>query len=113
MLLTIIIVIIVKVEEFFNVYLKENQINMTKNFNERSFTLFTINYIVGFGFISTIISLIQLNLFGIIAIVATAFITFGAALVFSRLTNNFKNEYGGSYAYTKKLNNNNFSFFVG
>lgn len=86
---------------------------MTKNFNERSFTLFTINYIVGFGFISTIISLIQLNLFGIIAIVATAFITFGAALVFSRLTNNFKNEYGGSYAYTKKLNNNNFSFFVG
>lgn len=86
---------------------------MSKNFNEKSFTLFTINYIVGFGFITTITSLVQLNLFGIIAIIATAFITLGAALVFSRLTNNYKDEYGGSYAYTKKLNNNNFSFFVG
>lgn len=56
---------------------------MSKNFNEKSFTLFTINYIVGFGFITTITSLVQLNLFGIIAIIATAFITLGAALVFS------------------------------
>lgn len=86
---------------------------MKKNFNEKSFTLFTINYIVGFGFITTITSLVQLNIFGIIAIVATAFITFGATLVFSRLTNNYKNEYGGSYAYAKKLKNKNFSFFVG
>lgn len=84
-----------------------------KNFNEKSFTLFTINYIVGFGFISTIVSLVNLNLFGIITVVATTLITFGVSLVFSRLTNNFKNEYGGSYNYTKKLNNKNFSFFVG
>ena len=45
--------------------------------------------------------------------VATIVITFGVSLVFSRLTNNFKNEYGGSYNYTKKLNNKHFSFFVG
>lgn len=86
---------------------------MTKNFNEKSFTFFTINYIVGFGFISTIISLINLNIYGIITMLITALITFGVSLVFSRMANNYKNEYGGSYAYAKKLNNKHFSFFVG
>lgn len=86
---------------------------MKKNFNERSFTLFTINYIIGFGFITTIMSLIKLNLFGIIVIAITAIITLGVSLVFARLVNHYPNEYGGSYAYAKKLNNKHFSFFMG
>lgn len=86
---------------------------MNKNFNEKSFTFFTINYIVGFGFITTIISLININIYGIITMLLTALITFGVSLVFSRMANNYKDEYGGSYAYAKKLNNKHFSFFVG
>lgn len=86
---------------------------MSQNFNQKSFTLFTINYIVGFGFIATITSLIQLSLFGLIVLAATIIISFGVCLVFSRLTNVFKNEYGGTYAYSKKLNNKQFSFFLG
>lgn len=86
---------------------------MIKNFNAKSFSLFTINYIVGFGFITTISSLIKINIFGIIAFLVSAFIAFCVALVFSKLANNFSEEYGGSYSYAKKLNNKNFSFFIG
>lgn len=86
---------------------------MSQKFNQKSFTLFTINYIVGFGFISTIISLMQLSLFAIIVLVSTIIISFAVSLVFSRLANNFVGEYGGTYAYSKKLNNKRFSFFLG
>lgn len=85
----------------------------SNQFSQKSFTLFTINYIVGFGFLTTILGLIKLNIYGIIVLIATAFITFGVSLVFSRLANNFKNDYGGTYAFSKKLNNKNFSFFLG
>ncbi|KFB07923.1 APC family permease [Malacoplasma iowae] len=84
-----------------------------KNFNEKSFTFFTINYIVGFGFLTTIISLVKLNIFGIIVLLTTGFITFAVSLVYSRLTNSFKEDYGGTYSYSKKLNNKLFSFFLG
>ena len=84
-----------------------------KNFNEKSFTYFTINYIVGFGFLTTIISLVKLNVFGIIVLLTTGFITFAVSLVYSRLTNCFKEDYGGTYSYSKRLNNKSFSFFLG
>lgn len=84
-----------------------------KNFNEKSFTFFTINYIVGFGFLTTIISLVKLNVFGIIVLLTTGIITFGVSLVYSRLTNSFKEDYGGTYSYSKKLNSKFFSFFLG
>lgn len=37
-----------------------------KKFNQRSFTLFAINYIVGFGFITTFTSLVKIGIFGLV-----------------------------------------------
>ncbi|MCF0217944.1 MAG: APC family permease [Malacoplasma sp.] len=84
-----------------------------QKFSEKQFVFFTLNYIMGFGFITTISSLISLRYFGIIIFALTAIITFAVALVFSRLGNIYKNEYGGSYLYAKKVFKKRFSFFIG
>ena len=43
----------------------------------------------------------------------TALISLAVVLVFSRLGNEFLNEYGGSYLYAKKAFKKHFAFFQG
>ncbi|MDE5553155.1 MAG: APC family permease [Malacoplasma sp.] len=84
-----------------------------QKFSEKQFVFFILNYIMGFGFIATISSVISTGYFGIIIFVLTSLITLSIALVFSRLGNIYSKEYGGSYLYAKKAFKNNFAFFQG
>ncbi len=59
-----------------------------KKFNQRSFTLFAINYIVGFGFITTFTSLVKIGIFGLFVFLLTSTVTLSISLVFARLSNN-------------------------
>ncbi|QNM93548.1 APC family permease [Mycoplasma sp. Pen4] len=101
---------------------------MKKQFTEKSFTFFTINFIVGIGFITTISTVVKMSYWGYLVLVAAAFLVFGITLVFSRLSNTYNDHYGGSYAFArhidadvanghrKKSKNkfiNNLIFFVG
>lgn len=54
-----------------------------KKFNQRSFTLFAINYIVGFGFITTISSLVKISVFGLVVFLLTSTVTLSISLVFA------------------------------
>ncbi|RIV16812.1 amino acid permease [Mycoplasmopsis gallopavonis] len=100
-----------------------------KHFTQKSFTFFTINYVIGVGFLTTIGSIAKFNYFGYLVIFIAATVVFGISLVFSRLSNSFKEHYGGSYTFAKHINTGqslvftnriieskavrNFSFFVG
>lgn len=84
-----------------------------QKFSEKQFIFFTLNYIMGFGFIATISSVISTGWFGILIFALTSLITLSVALVFSRLGNIYSKEYGGSYLYAKKAFNKNFAFFQG
>ncbi|WP_036451879.1 amino acid permease [Mycoplasma buteonis] len=95
-----------------------------KHFTEKSFTFFTINYVVGVGFLTTIGSLVLFNYWSYLIIALAGFVIFAVSLLFSRLANNFKEHYGGSYTFAKHINDGNltplqakvaryFSFFVG
>ena len=82
-----------------------------KKINQRSFTLFAINYIVGFGFITTITSLVKIGIFGLVVFLLTSTVNLSLSLVFARLSNKFNNKYGGSYLFAKKVFNSQLSFF--
>ena len=82
-------------------------------FSEKQFLFFIFNYIVGFGFISTISNVIKLGYLGIVVFFMTSIITLSTSLVFSRLAQSYKDEYGGSYNYSKKAFNKKISFFQG
>lgn len=86
---------------------------MKPKFNKKSFWLFTVNYIIGYGFIATVTKVIALKAFGFLAFMLAVIINVGIALVFARLSAKYHNEYGGSYAYSKKLNNKHYAFFNG
>ncbi|VEU58247.1 hypothetical protein [Mycoplasmopsis gallinacea] len=73
-----------------------------KAFSEKNFIFFTINFIVGFGFVSTILTITNLKALGLLTILLTSFITLGIVLVFSRLAAVYSEEYGGSYYYAKR-----------
>ncbi|WP_052663432.1 APC family permease [[Mycoplasma] testudinis] len=79
----------------------------------RQFSLFVVNYIIGFGFIATISGVINLGPFGLVVILLTSVITLGVAFSFSRLATEFPDNYGGSYYYAKKTFGRKASFFVG
>lgn len=51
--------------------------------------------------------------YGLIIFLLTALISLAVVLVFSRLGNEFPNEYGGSYLYAKKAFKKHFAFFLG
>lgn len=51
--------------------------------------------------------------YGLIIFLLTALISLAVVLVFSRLGNEFPNEYGGSYLYAKKAFKKHFAFFQG
>lgn len=78
----------------------------------RTFLLFSINYIVGFGFIQTTNKIINIGWAGSLVIVAGALIAFSVALVFARGAKNF-DETGGSYVYAKKAFGKKMTFFQG
>ncbi|VEU59048.1 amino acid permease [Mycoplasmopsis gallinacea] len=88
-----------------------------KAFSEKNFIFFTINFIVGFGFVSTILTITNLKALGLLTILLTSFITLGIVLVFSRLAAVYSEEYGGSYYYAKKIGDSKakklFAFWVG
>ncbi|MBN4083222.1 APC family permease [Mycoplasma sp. CSL10137] len=104
-----------------------------KHFGEKSFTLFTINFIIGLGFLTTIANVWNLGFYGYLIILISVLTIFGTSLVFSRLANSFKEHYGGSYAFSRQLENdiykkennieitipkkqkllNHFNFFIG
>ncbi|QGZ97697.1 amino acid permease [Mycoplasma sp. NEAQ87857] len=94
---------------------------MSKHFTQRSFTFFTINFIVGLGFLTTISTVAGFGLWGYLIILIAGMAVFGVSLVFSRLSNAFKEHYGGSYAFAKHFNESYgqskktkfFAFFVG
>ncbi|TDV24383.1 amino acid/polyamine/organocation transporter (APC superfamily) [Mycoplasmopsis mustelae] len=76
---------------------------MKKHFNERTFTFFTINFIVGLGFLTTISEVVDTGLWGYLIIGLCILTVTGTGLVFSRMGNAFKDHYGGSYSYARHL----------
>ncbi|MBU4690868.1 amino acid permease [Mycoplasma zalophi] len=75
---------------------------MTKKFSEKSFVFYGINFIVGFGFIATIQSVIKTGNYSLLIFAITSFIAAGIMLAFARGTQYFGNQVGGSYAYAKE-----------
>ncbi|UWV83205.1 hypothetical protein [Mycoplasmopsis cynos] len=60
--------------------------NSKKNkFTEKQFIFYGLNFIVGFGFIHTISSVISRGLWGILIFALTAFISMTVMLAFARL----------------------------
>ncbi|MGZ9755879.1 APC family permease [Mycoplasma sp. 394] len=76
---------------------------MKKHFSEKSFTFFTINFIVGLGFLTTFSEILNIGFYGYLVIALCLLTMTGTALVFARLGNAFKEHYGGSYAYARHL----------
>lgn len=74
-----------------------------KYLSAKYFAFFTINFVVGFGFIATIFNVLEKKVYGFVVLAAASFIAFGVLLVFSRLSDTYKETYGGSYAYSKDL----------
>ncbi|QDF65273.1 amino acid permease, partial [Mycoplasma nasistruthionis] len=76
---------------------------MEKQFTEKSFTFFIINFVVGVGFITTISTVVKMSYWGYLVLILSAFCVFGIALVFSRLANTYNDHYGGSYSFARHL----------
>ncbi|WP_117275005.1 APC family permease [Mycoplasmopsis edwardii] len=75
---------------------------MKNKFTEKQFLFYGLNYIIGFGFIATISSVVSKGLWGILIFVLTAFISMSVMLAFARGSQNYGKEVGGTYAYAKK-----------
>ncbi|MFN3044833.1 APC family permease [Mycoplasmoides gallisepticum] len=84
-----------------------------KTFNDRTFALLTINYVVGFGFIATIVDIVNIGYWAILILFLTSFIATATAFAFSRLISAFPNETGGSISYAKKTNYKFLTCFTG
>ncbi|EIE39359.1 APC family permease [Mycoplasmopsis canis] len=79
---------------------------MKNKLTEKQFIFYGLNYIIGFGFIATISSVVSKGLWGILIFVLTAFISMSVMLAFARGSQNFGKEVGGTYAYAKKAFHN-------
>lgn len=91
-----------------------NKTNFSSKLSSWQFSLFLVNYVAGFGFVTTISGVVQLGPFGLITLGLTAFIAFAVVLVFSRLSSSFPHNFGGSYNYAKvAFGTNSTSFFLG
>ncbi|MBN4084141.1 APC family permease [Mycoplasma sp. CSL10166] len=75
---------------------------MNKKFSEKSFIFYGINFIVGFGFIATIQSVIKTGNYSLLIFAITSLIAAGIMLAFARGTQYFGNKIGGSYVYAKE-----------
>ncbi|MEE3928587.1 APC family permease [Mycoplasmopsis ciconiae] len=85
---------------------------MKKEFNEKTFTMLAINYVIGFGFIATIVNVVELGYWGVLIFAITAFLAITTALAFSRLVNAFPEDKGGSVAYAQRTNKKYLTFFT-
>ena len=74
---------------------------MKKELTSKQFAFMMFNYVVGFGFLTTIGTVIKLGSWGILVFFATAFIAFGVMLTFSRLSAYAPETKGASYGYAK------------
>ncbi|CAM9156219.1 APC family permease [Mycoplasma marinum] len=81
--------------------------------SKRKFYLFSLNYIIGFGFIATIGKIINLQALGLLAFMLTSFIALCVALAFSRATDEYPDAMGGSYYYGKKSGGKHAGFYQG
>ncbi|WP_406613776.1 APC family permease [Mycoplasma corogypsi] len=84
-----------------------------KQFNTKTFMALGINYVIGFGFVTTITQVTSFGWWGLLVFVLVALFTLASAFVFSRLTNEYPNEIGSSFSYANKLKKPAFSFFIG
>ncbi|WP_027121035.1 APC family permease [Mycoplasma leonicaptivi] len=84
---------------------------MKNKLSEKQFFLYGLNYIVGFGFLATIASIISRGLWGMLIFALTAFISFSVILAFARGSQEYTNEHGGTYVYAKKASKNRFWIF--
>ncbi|TNK87322.1 amino acid permease, partial [Mycoplasmopsis pullorum] len=58
---------------------------------------------------STILSVLNLKVYGLLVIIITSLITLGVVLLFSRLAAKFSAEYGSSYYYAKQIKPSKFA----
>ncbi|ADE19647.1 APC family permease [Mycoplasma crocodyli] len=81
--------------------------------NNKQLVFFGFNFVVGFGFIATMTSLVQNKGWGILIFIIASFIALTVALSFSKLAHKYPETVGGSYAYSKEVFNKPFQFFIG
>ncbi len=81
--------------------------------NPRQFSFLMFNYVVGFGFVTTIGQVIKLGGWGIFVFFVTAFIAFGVMLIFAHLSQQFPNTHGSSYGYAKMVHKKPLTFLQG
>ncbi|MCU9939058.1 hypothetical protein NWQ34_05755 [Mycoplasmopsis felis] len=84
---------------------------MKNKLTEKQFFLYGLNYIVGFGFLATITSVISRGLWGMLIFSLTAFISFSVILAFARGSQEYSSELGGTYVYAKKASKKMMSIF--
>ncbi|MBU4693593.1 APC family permease [Mycoplasma zalophidermidis] len=85
---------------------------MNKKFSGKSFIFYGINYIVGFGFIATISSVIKTGNYSLLIFAITAFIAAGVMLAFARGSQWYGQQSGGSYAYVKNSSHRRWLWYI-
>ncbi|MGZ9756510.1 APC family permease [Mycoplasma sp. 4423] len=73
-----------------------------KKIKGKNFLFYGINYIVGFGLLASIASVLKTGSYSILVFAITSFIAGGVMLAFARGTQMYSKEVGGSYVFVKK-----------
>ncbi|UUM19557.1 APC family permease [Mycoplasma sp. 1578d] len=76
--------------------------NVQKPFSSKSFLSFGINYIAGFGFIATAMSLFSLGSLWILVFAICSLIAFAVMLSFSKMSETSSDRFGGPYIYASE-----------
>lgn len=82
-------------------------------FNDKQFILFSLNWIVGFGFLAALTTVVSSGAWGFLSFVIATFVAWGILLVFTRGLSQFPNNQAGSYGFFKLAFGKWPSFFVG
>lgn len=93
--------------------LKFQKWSSNNKFSYLQFILFSLNFIVGFGFVATLSRLSNTGPYSILSLAIATVIAFGSILVFSRLSQQFPDAKGGVFGYSQLLNKKHFNFFAG
>ncbi|VEU74375.1 Uncharacterised protein [Mycoplasmopsis citelli] len=90
-----------------------------KHFSSRQFITFGINYIAGFVFVATALSLFELGPLWILVFLISTFIALAVMLCYSKMSESSSERFGGPYIYAseaferKKLTSRMFIFITG